>query len=320
MKSKRNMNMKKYRKVTHWMDGHEGTLPSDEALEPHLQAASQSIKWAMQELEQEDIARGWRTQMLFRDRFNLGPEDFNLVVQRHSALTENLKDPYALTWRTYCRAVLGRGRFYKVGSVIFYINENKVLAGREQRGEGEAVGRNLVITFFEDLPDHPGMVRRIEREGGSMHPRQMTLAELLQSCGVVLPCDPARTSAESERLLEEAWDTQDITRFSANLETEGLEVHIYSITDEVDAEEAFVREEPFEGLTKIALARFLERTGGPPRRTSWSRSLQSLRDEVRPLLLAEGPPGANPGPPQAAPKAKAKGASKRAAGAKRASR
>lgn len=299
--------------MTHHMDGHEGTLPSDEALEPHLQAASQSLKWAMQDLEKEDIAKGWRTQMLFRERFNLGAEDFNLLVQKHSAPTENLRDPYAATWRTYCRSVLVRGYFFKVGpSVIFYINENKILAGGDRKGEGEAVGRNLVLTFFEDLPGHPGMARRIEREGGSMHPRQMTLAELIQASGVVLPCDPQRTSAESERLLEEVWATQDIRRFSGNLETESLEVHIYTLTDEGNAEEAFIQQEPFEGLTKIALARFLERMGGPPRRTNWNRSLQDLRDEVRPHLLTEGPRPASTEPSQAAPKAKAKGAAKRA--------
>lgn len=255
--------------------------------------------------------------MLFRDRFNLGPEDFNLVVQKHGVLAENLKDPYASTWRAYCRSVLVRGRFFKVGSscssLTFYVNENKVLAGGERRGEGEAVGKNLVLTFFEDLPDQPGLVRRLEREGGSMHPRRMTLAELVQACGVVLPCNPARTSAESERLLEEAWATLDIRRFSGNLETESLEVHTYTLCDEANAEEAFVHDEPLEGLTKIALARLLERMGGPPRRASWQRTLRDLREEVRPHLLAEGPRQAADEPPQAAPKAKAKGAAKRTA-------
>lgn len=309
----------KKKQATHYMDGHSGTLPSDEALEPHLKGASQTLQWAMQDLEEkEDIAKGWRTQILFRDRFNLGPEDFNLVVQRqHGALVEHLRDPYASTWRAYCRSVLVRGAFFKVvsssSSVTFYVNENKVLAGGERRGKGDAVGRNLVLTFFEDIPDHPGLLRRLERDGGSMHPRQMTLAELVQACGVILPCNPDRTSAESERLLEEAWATLDLRRFSGNLETESLEVHTYSLSEEANAEDAFVQDEPFESLTKVALARFLERMGGPPRRTGWQRNLQDLREEVRPRLLAEGPRRVADEPSQAAPKAKAKGAAKRTA-------
>lgn len=100
--------------------------------------------------------------------------------------------------------------------------------------------------------------------------------------------------------MEEAWSTLEFLRSSGHLETDNPEVHIYSLGEEVNAEDAFFQQEGLENLTKIAMARFLERMGGPPRRTSWNRSAADLKDAVRPYFLAAGLP-------QGAPKAKAKG-------------
>ena len=201
-------------------------------------------------------------------------------------------------------------------SVIFYIHENKALAGREERGEGEAVGRNVVLTFFEPLPGHPGLVQRVDRSGDGMKPQQMTVAELLTTCGRYLEHDPQRSSADTEALLEETFAVLDLRRFSGSLETRAEELHVYSLTDEENAEEAFVRETPLESLTKVALARFLERSGGEPRRQGWERRLGDLKEQARQFLDAPGALAAPrpkakakaaPPAPQAKPKAKGAG-------------
>lgn len=228
--------------------------------------------------------------MLFRERFNLNPESFNLLFRDRHAEGAGGRDTYKVTWRSYCRSVLTRGFWYHFAScpsVIFYVNENKILAGREERGPREAVGRSLVVTFFESLPDHPGMVRRVERADDYMRPRQLTVAELLQSADIFPPHDPARSSAETEELLEEAFAEQDLRRSAGNLETGSEEVHVYGLADSENAEEAFVRGAPFESLTKIALARFLERSGlaEERRKVLWARSLAELRDQARPFLF-----------------------------------
>ena len=63
-----------------------------------------------------------------------------------------------------------------------YIVENKIVAGKEHRGyEGEALGRKMVVTFFECHPDEPDFLRRVHRENLSMHQDLLTLAELLQT-------------------------------------------------------------------------------------------------------------------------------------------
>ena len=279
-------------KVTHYLDGHNGVLPAHEDLEAHLQAARQQLEWDLQEVEDDDnVARGWRHQMVFRERFNLGGENWSLERNVEPRRNPPAGDAYKTTWRTYCRSVLQRGHFFQFSSnleVFFYINENKVLGGRQERGEGEAVGRNMVLTFFEAFAGHPGMVRRVDRRDGAMHPRQMTVAELLQVCGMNLPHDPERSSAETEELLEEEFGRQELRRFSGHLETGSSELHVYMLAEETDAEEAFVKDMGLQNLTKIALARFLEKVGRGPRRAHWARTLEDLQGEAGPLMAAEG--------------------------------
>jgi hypothetical protein len=171
--------------------------------------------------------------------------------------------------------------------VIFYVNENKILAGREARGAGEASGRRLVVTFFEAFPGHHGMVRRVDRADDLMRPRHLTVAELLNAVGIRLPHDPMRTSAEAEELLEEAFAEQELRRSLGNLQTGADEVHVYALVDEEHAEETFVRESAFQSLHKIALSKFLERNGRGERKVLWGNTLAALRDEVRPLLGME---------------------------------
>ena len=278
-----------------------------------MQAARLQFEWDLKDLEDdENVASGWRHQMVFRERFNLNPENLNLLQNLEQRRPEAAGDAYKVTWRTYCRSILQRGYFFRFSSnldVTFYVNENKILAGRPERGEGEAVGRSLVLTFFEAFEGHPGLVRRVDREGASMRPRQMSLAELMQVCGILVPRDPERSSAQTEEILEEEFGRQDIRRLSGHLETEAEELHVYMLADEVSAEEAFVKETPFEALTKIALARHLERLGRGPRRANWQRTLGDLREEAGPLL---GPPAEA----EALGRAKAKGKPKAKAKAK----
>ena len=49
------------------------------------------------------------------------------------------------------KTVFKKGFMYKLscGPSVFYVSENKSLAGKEDRHyEGEALGRKLVVTFF----------------------------------------------------------------------------------------------------------------------------------------------------------------------------
>ena len=94
-------------------------------------------------------------------------------------------------------------------AVTIYISDNKTLAGREDRGyEGEATGRKLVVSFFETIPG--GLVRRVLRDGTALHPQLLTIAEILQACGFLLPADPLRSSAAAELLMETHYQDLEI--------------------------------------------------------------------------------------------------------------
>ena len=75
-----------------------------------------------------------------------------------------------------------------------------------------------------------------------MHTQLLTLAELVQTCGMALATDPERTSAQTEILLEAAYHPLDLRRSAGTLEAEAHEVHTYSLIDEESAEEAYAAE------------------------------------------------------------------------------
>ena len=122
-------------------------------------------------------------------------------------------------------------------AVTFYVSENKTLAGREDRGyEGGATGRKLVVSFFETIPG--GMVRRIIRDGTPLHPQLLTIAEILQACGLLLPPDPDRSSAAAELLLEPHYQDLEIQRRARHVGAAAPEAHTYNLHEEVLAEAA----------------------------------------------------------------------------------
>ena len=166
--------------------------------------------------------------------------------------------------------------------MFFYVSENKIVAGRRSRGEGEAVGRNLAVVFFEPLGAGQDLVRRVDREHPAMTPKLLTIAEIMSNCGIRVPLDASRNAADIEMALEEAFAAEDLRRFTGHLETSADEVHVYTLSDDVPAEAAFLEQEPLETLTKMALARLLELRGEGPRRELFPLSLQALRERAAP--------------------------------------
>ena len=180
---------------------------------------------------------------------------------------------------------------------FLYVSENKTLAGKEDRSlEGEAAGRKMVMTFFER--GDGGLVHRVDREGSSLRPQLLSIAELLQILGFALPPDPDRTSATTELLLEEHYRQLNIVRFTCTLETGAPEVHTYSLSDEVDAEEAMALELTPAARTKMVLVRCLHRAEALEEdetlERAWASSLVTLQARAAPLLPAPAaaPPAA----------------------------
>ena len=144
--------------------------------------------------------------------------------------------PFVQAWRNYIRIVLKPGLWYSFAAfrrVVFHVAENKILAGREQRGEGDAEGRVIVITFFEDSEgSSPAsrLVQPVDRSGTGLKPRISTVAELIKACGEPLPADVARLSvAEQEAYLEERFAAHDLRRFTGALETSADDRWTYAL-------------------------------------------------------------------------------------------
>ena len=287
-------------KCTSYLEKHDGEFPPDESLEEHLEASRAQLRWDYNEACQaEDLAPGWRQEMVWAGRFNLRSEDHGPLEAPPQPAAPRQDTSFGARWRNYIRTILRRGHWYAFAScpsVYFYVSENKVVAGRGSRGEGEAVGRNLAVAFFEPLgtagPGEPRIVRRVLREDLSMKPRLLTIAELMSNCGILLPIDASRTAAESELALEEAFARSDLRKFTGHLETEAEEVHVYSLADEVPAEAAFLESEPIENLSKMALARLLELREEGGRRELFAMTWEALRAraDMGALDGAAGPP------------------------------
>ena len=280
-------------RCTSYLEKHGGEFPPDEALAEHLEASRAQLRWdSLEANEASDVAPGWRQEMVWAERFNLRSQDHELLEGAGPQVPPEPQDTsFAARWRNYIRNILRRGSWYSFAScpeVFFYVSENKIVAGRRSRGEGEAVGRSLAVVFFEPLGAGQDIVRRVDREHHAMTPKLLTIAELMTNCGIRVPLDASKTAAENEMALEEAFASEDLRRFTGHLETSADEVHVYTLSDDVPAEAAFLEQEPFETLTKMALARLLELRGEGPRRELFPMSLQALRARAAPNPA--GPP------------------------------
>ena len=195
-------------------------------------------------------------------------------------------------------------RISEAPETFIFVAENKTLAGREDRvSEGEASGR-MVVTFFE--LDATGLAVRVHREDSIMRTQLLNIAELLLALGVAVPPDPDRSAADTELLLEQQYQHLNITRYTCNVDADAPEVHVYRLSDEQDAEEAFLHEATPGARTQIMLARLLQRSNLLDVDESVGRAWQTstlarLQERAAPVLPPEAPPlpapVLPPGPP-----------------------
>ena len=175
-------------------------------------------------------------------------------------------------------------------SAIFFIAENKTLAGQEVKNySGEALGRKLAVAFFEKVGED--LVQRVDRASTALQQTLLSIAELIQTIGGIdVPVDPERTAAATEVLLEAQYQTLTLRRFVCTLEPAADTVHMYTLSDEMHAEEALAQELPPEQRTKMVLARCLERSESLDEEetlhSAWQLPLAALQVRAAPALPA----------------------------------
>ena len=154
------MNLNATLKVSRYLECHDYEFPPSSILEEYVVAEAKELKNLYLIEDVDEVAKGWRFEFLFRKRFNLSPDEQSLL-DPPPPVPPVVGSSYNLAWRNYFRSIFKRGywfSFTKWPRVVFQIAENKILAGREQRGDGDAEGRNLVVIFFEEyhfIPSHP---------------------------------------------------------------------------------------------------------------------------------------------------------------------
>ena len=305
-------------RLTHYLENNQ-TFPSHEDLLPHLEAEQDQHRLDLKALEEGgEVALGWRSEFLYRDRFNLAAADKDLVADGPAgpAAPAPIGGPFAVAWRNYMKSVFQKGFMYRLSckpSVVLYIAENKTLSGKEDRMyQGEALGRKMAVVFFEDAEG--GLVRRVNREGLAMEQQLLSLAELLQTIGgVELPADPERTAATTELLLESHYQHLELLRFTCTLEVAAPEVHVFSLEEQVNAEAAYALELPPDQRTKMVLARSLQQNHElNPEETlqgAWSLGLAELRLRGAHLFPAAPAPPAPAGRGRGARRGRGRGLS-----------
>lgn len=247
-----------------------------------------------------------RSEWIHRERLGLAPEDHHLLADAEPRALRAPRvlgaGPFVGAWRNYLKNLLRPTFFFAFEAkpaVLFYVLENKTLAGREGRSEEdhqEAPGRKLTLVFFERAAELPGHARRVDRGSSAMQPLLLTLAELLHTCELGPPLDATKTATEQEVLAEAHYANLPLTRFKGE-ETEGDERYLFLLGDGSNAEDAYVSD-PERILTKMVLARRLQTTGalalGETLNSAWNQTLATLQGRAAAWLPAVAPPGGAP--------------------------
>ena len=111
---------------------------------------------------------------LYLDRFNLNPEEIDLVRAAQSG-TGAGSSTAEQAWANYVRFLFSNGNFYQLSALssekFLYVAEVASKPGREKIAEGEAIGRALSISWYELVEDAMGakIVKPVNGEQGRIH-------------------------------------------------------------------------------------------------------------------------------------------------------
>ena len=309
-------------RTTSYMEAHGDQLPAGEEWSRRLSEQVAAYRAAMTAaLANDAIAPGFRRRCVFLERFNLRAQDVaHLMADDDGGVgpgnegLARLRNSYQETCSVYLKKTFAARHFYQFPgldpTVWTYVMENKTLAGREERAADEAQGRALVVCFFRQAPGAADetIVTRSDTSSTGMAAVVLSVAELALHLGYALPPDAARSSADSERMVEEALFSIARVRCRHECVPGAPDAHTYRLLDEQDAEEAFWNDHALEEHTKIDIARRLELQHGWDRKPLWNLGWPALsaacEDGVCPLpglaaAAGPGPPRAGRGPPAA---------------------
>ena len=132
-------------------------------------------------------------------------------------------------------------------------------------------------------------------------------AQILAAAGMHVLSPPEQTPAAWEVLVEELYGTNARMVFTHGHVPDLMDPHVYNLLEPVDCEDQYMEKTPMDQLTRLALARALERQGNGNAKGTWKDKAKTLDN-----LLVEvfGPGAAGQGRARGKAKAKAKAKAK----------
>ena len=303
-------------KIKRYLQDHGEQLPPSDALSPHIAAWSAGMRQQYEELARDGtIARGLRSDFLYRDRFNLSPADVEILKARVGTY-ESLPRTPQVAWGFYLRFLFQPNTFYRFEGLLpdryVFVAESKSFPGRDQPLLGEAAGRPLSIAWFEaESTTLQGvLVSPVNGHDTALQLMDASVAEIVRAAGHFPPAAHDATPRDVELRLEKDFLDFFLVRLkSQHVPFDSSRPWSFMLSEPVDIEEYFIARTPVEDLSKIALARQLQLREGlndEQRNQRW----QLVRDA---LLRQYNPVAAARAAATAAARAAAKAAAKAAA-------
>ena len=255
-------------KITGYMHTNGGLPPQDDLI-PHMLDARAFMRNAYNRLVQDGVvAPGLRRDWVHRERFNLRPQDVDLM----KAATGGRTHPSASAgphgaWSQYLRFLLLPHTFYQftlLSSTRFvFVAENKSFQGRDAPPEGEPLGRPLGVAWFEKVDSLADgiLVKPCDAaEASQLRLMTSTIAELSMATGFYPSQSASDTARDTEILHEQAFLNHGLMRYTSQRVVDCESPWNFVLSDPTDAEDHFVdTRAEFGDLTKMALARFLQK-------------------------------------------------------------
>ena len=268
-----------------------GDLPPDDETRPHLETLRAAMRLQYDAMRRTGvIAKGLRDKYMSQDRFNLSHADVNILKEAAGKRKDATHTPQ-VAWGNYVRFLFQPHSFYsfsKLGPVKYLrVAENKSLPGRDQPAEGSAMGRFLMVAWFEKKEQalQGIVVSPVAGGAGELELMPSSIAEISRAAGFHPPVGPEATEREVELLHEQAFLQHGVLLYTSERVGDSSNPWSFVLSEPRDPEDDFIETRPQHALTKMGLARSLQVRDGltdKQRDDMWSKL---SKDE---LLVAFG--------------------------------
>lgn len=146
-------------KLQNYLRMNNDTFPGADELLEHVEAVREERRVALANLGTSDNPPRHRLNWYYLHRFNLRPEDIDLLPELAARAQE--PDRTAKTaWGFYCRFLLEKNKFYQFTTLrpelYLHVAETKSVPNRAPPGPDDCQGRPLVIVWYEYVANAGG--------------------------------------------------------------------------------------------------------------------------------------------------------------------